>query len=72
MYSGRRWALIEEHLHDVLGRQARDAGDAPAAAQHFMAMLSCPQNTLYCQRCVTAGSLRRGGSCVRPSDMLCF
>ncbi len=50
VYSGRRWALIEEHLHDVLGRQARDAGDAPAAAQHFMAMLSCPQNTLYCQR----------------------
>lgn len=52
VYSGRRWALIEEHLHDVLGRQARDAGDAPAAAQHFMAMLSCPQNTPYCQRCV--------------------
>ncbi|KAL4458148.1 hypothetical protein ABPG75_013013 [Micractinium tetrahymenae] len=50
VYSGRRWALIEEHLHDALGRQARDAGDAPAAAQHFMAMLACPQNSLYCQR----------------------
>ncbi len=23
VYSGKRWALIEEHLHDVLGRQSR-------------------------------------------------
>ena len=26
VYSGRRWALIEEHLHDVLGRQSRCVG----------------------------------------------
>lgn len=50
MYSGRQWALIEEHLRDVLGRQAREAGDAATAAHHFMAMLSCPANSPYCQR----------------------
>ena len=50
VYGGRQWALIEEHLHDVLGRQARDAGDSQAAVQHFMAMLACPHNTPYCQR----------------------
>lgn len=50
IYSGKRWALIEEHLHDMLGRQARDAGDAPAAARHFMAMLACPQASPFCQR----------------------
>lgn len=41
MYRGRRWALIEEHLQDALGRQAREAGDAEGAARHFMAMLAC-------------------------------
>ena len=50
VYSGRQWALIEEHLADALGRQERDAGDAPAAVQHFMSMLACPQNNLYCQK----------------------
>ena len=50
MYRGRRWALVEEHLHDVLGRQAHEAGDAAGAAQHFMSMLACPHNSPYCQR----------------------
>lgn len=50
VYRGRQWALIEEHLHDVLGRQAREAGDAAGAAQHFMAMLACPHNSPHCQR----------------------
>ncbi|PRW18320.1 trafficking particle complex subunit 8 [Chlorella sorokiniana] len=50
VYRGRQWALIEEHLHDVLGRQAREAGDAAGAAQHFMAMLACPHNSPHCQQ----------------------
>lgn len=50
VYGGRRWGLIEEHLHDALGRQAREGGDAGGAAQHFMAMLDCPGNNLYCQK----------------------
>ena len=50
VYRGQQWALIEEHLHDVLGRQAREAGDTAGAAQHFMAMLACPHNSPHCQR----------------------
>ena len=51
VYAGRQWALIEEHLHDALGRQARDAGDRPTAVHHFAAMLaSSPLTNLYCQR----------------------
>ena len=47
MYRGREWAFIEEHLHDVLGKQSRDAGDLDAAIGHFAAMLPCrhsPEN----------------------------
>ena len=47
MYAGRKWAFIEEHLHDVLGKQSRDAGDLDAAVGHFAAMLPCrhsPEN----------------------------
>ena len=41
MYRGREWAFIEEHLHDVLGKQSREAGDLEAAIGHFAAMLPC-------------------------------
>ena len=41
MYAGRQWAFIEEHLHDVLGKQSREAGDLGAAVAHFAAMLPC-------------------------------
>ncbi len=47
VYRGREWAFIEEHLHDVLGKQSRDAGDLDAAIGHFAAMLPCrhsPEN----------------------------
>ena len=30
MYQGRRWAFIEEHIHDALGKHSRDAGCALA------------------------------------------
>ena len=33
VYKGRRWAFIEEHLHDVLGRTAKEGGDLQAALQ---------------------------------------
>eukprot|EP00887_Chlorella_sp_A99_P001561 scaffold8.g1561.t1 len=49
-YSGRDWGFIEEHLHDVLGKQSREAGDLPATVAHFMAMLRCERNSLHCQR----------------------
>lgn len=49
MYAGRQWALIEEHLSDTLGRQAREGGDATTAVRHYMDMLYCPHNNLYCQ-----------------------
>lgn len=38
-YAGKRWRAIEEHLHDVLGKQCWDAGDEALAAEHFMALL---------------------------------
>lgn len=50
IYSGRGWAFIEEHLHDVLGKQSKGGGDLAAAVRHFMAMLRCEQNSLHCQR----------------------
>ena len=28
VYKGRKWAFIEEHIHDVLGKHSRDAGCA--------------------------------------------
>ncbi|KAL4852692.1 Trafficking protein particle complex subunit 8 [Chlorella vulgaris] len=49
VYAGRQWALIEEHLSDTLGRQAREGGDAATAVRHYMDMLYCPHNNLYCQ-----------------------
>ncbi len=39
MYSGRQWRAIEEHLHDVLGRLSREAGDDQAACAHLLALL---------------------------------
>lgn len=51
VYAGRQWALIEEHLHDALGRQARDAGDHPTAVRHFANMLASSALTnVYCQK----------------------
>jgi hypothetical protein len=39
VYLGRGWRAVEEHLHDVLGRLCRDAGDDSAAVTHFLALL---------------------------------
>ena len=44
VYRGRDWVYIEEHLHDVLGKQLREAGDFAEAAQHFVAQLPCAHN----------------------------
>eukprot|EP00873_Tetraselmis_striata_P038913 jgi/Tetstr1/459177/TSEL_004623.t1 len=40
VYKGRRWSLIEEHLHDVLGRYAQEQGDQRCAVGHHMALLA--------------------------------
>ena len=50
VYNGRQWALIEEHLHDVLGKQCLQAGDVQGAARHFADMLLCPYNSPACQK----------------------
>ncbi len=44
VYEGRQWAFIEEHLHDVLGKQSKAAGDLHGAVRHFLAMLPCPRS----------------------------
>ena len=44
VYRGRDWMYITEHLHDVLGKQLREAGDLVEASQHFMAQLPCAHN----------------------------
>ncbi|KAK9823583.1 hypothetical protein WJX72_003982 [[Myrmecia] bisecta] len=49
VYAGRQWSFIEEHLHDVLGKQSREAGDLEAAVQHFMAMLPCAHSPEHWQ-----------------------
>ncbi|BDA40386.1 probable trafficking protein particle complex subunit 8 [Coccomyxa sp. Obi] len=49
VYKGHKWAFIEEHIHDVLGKQCRDTGDFDAALQHFAAMLHCPHSPPYWQ-----------------------
>ena len=41
VYKERGWVFIEEHLHDVLGKQSREAGDLSASIHHFTAMLPC-------------------------------
>lgn len=46
VYDGRNWAYIEEHLHDVLGKQLREGGgQLHEAARHFMAHLPCAHNS---------------------------
>ncbi|KAK9833051.1 hypothetical protein WJX74_005623 [Apatococcus lobatus] len=45
LYEGRHWAFIEEHLHDVLGKQSKAAGDLHGAVRHFLAMLPCPRSS---------------------------
>ncbi len=49
VYKGHKWAFIEEHIHDVLGKQSRDAGDFEVALQHFAAMLQCSHSPPYWQ-----------------------
>jgi len=41
VYAGRQWSFIEEHLHEVLGRTAREGGNLDAALAHYGAMLAC-------------------------------
>ena len=68
MYGGRQWALIEEHLHDVLGKQCLQAGDVPGAARHFAAMLLCPHNSPASQKANMAqflDALQKGAGQVR-------
>lgn len=49
VYKGHKWAFIEEHIHDVLGKQCRDTGNFDAALEHFAAMLNCPHSPPYWQ-----------------------
>lgn len=49
VYKGHKWAFIEEHIHDVLGKQSRDNEDFDLALQHFAAMLHCPHSPPYWQ-----------------------
>lgn len=41
VYEGKGWNSILEHLHDILGKHCREAGDNEAALTHFMALLRC-------------------------------
>lgn len=49
VYKDHKWAFIEEHIHDVLGKQSRDTGDFDSALQHFAAMLHCSHSPPYWQ-----------------------
>jgi hypothetical protein len=42
--------MVEEHLHEVLGRQARERGEAAAAARHYARMLGRPSPSPHLQR----------------------
>jgi hypothetical protein len=41
IYSASAWRHINEHLHDVLGKQCADLGDAQGCLQHSAALLDC-------------------------------
>lgn len=42
-YDGKNWKILEEHVHEALGKSCRDTGDLAGAVEHFAATLLCPQ-----------------------------
>ncbi|WIA13573.1 hypothetical protein OEZ85_007140 [Tetradesmus obliquus] len=41
IYSASAWRHINEHLHDILGKQCAELGDAQGCLQHSAALLDC-------------------------------
>jgi len=41
VYDKRQWEIIEEHVHESLGKIYRDIGDISSASTHFGAILAC-------------------------------
>lgn len=41
VYDKREWEIIEEHVHESLGKIYRDIGDISSASKHFGAILAC-------------------------------
>ncbi|WIA33724.1 hypothetical protein OEZ86_006842 [Tetradesmus obliquus] len=41
IYSASAWRHINEHLHDILGKQCAELGDTPGCLQHSAALLDC-------------------------------
>jgi hypothetical protein len=39
IYSASAWRHINEHLHDILGKQCAELGDAQGCLQHSAALL---------------------------------
>ncbi|KAL6771414.1 TRS85 [Auxenochlorella protothecoides x Auxenochlorella symbiontica] len=50
VYRGKGWGLVEEHLHDVLGRYARELGDLASAARCHAALLGAQRSGPGTQR----------------------
>ena len=72
VYEGRHWAFIEEHLHDVLGKQSKAVGDLHGAVGHFLAMLPCPRSSpswqsFYLRQFLDAATQLAANSTVPPS-----
>jgi hypothetical protein len=49
VYTGHKWAFIEEHIHDMLGTEGKKSGDLDAALHHYAAMINCPHSPPYWQ-----------------------
>lgn len=41
IYSASSWRHINEHLHDILGKQCAELGDAQGSLAHCTALLDC-------------------------------
>jgi len=43
VYIGKGWDVVEEHVHEALGKGCREVGDSLGAVEHFAATLTCSQ-----------------------------
>lgn len=50
IYQPQSWRYIEEHLHDILGKQCAEYGDTEGALRHCTALLDCAHRPASAQQ----------------------
>lgn len=45
LHEGKAWRIVQEHLHDTIGKQLVGLDAVQAALPHFLAEVDCPFNS---------------------------